>query len=186
MTAQQLNDYYKSVTKGSLNVTIKAEISRIAKSYGVTIRSGRCRNCYLDALLECYRLQKMKEKTGETTVTRGGRFVFLQMRPVSVAGRTYSTLTPESVIRKLFAQNPRLAGVLYRRIETTAKAEEVAEVAEPEPVVTEKTAEQVYDEITTPLPTTSDTDDTEEVEEVEEQTTEQGDTAETMTKDREE
>lgn len=183
MTAQQLNEYYKTVTKGSLNAQVKAEISRIAKSYGVTIRSGRCRNCYLDALLECYRLQKMKEKTGETTVTRGGRFVFLQMRPVSVAGRTYSALTPESVIRKLFAQNPRLAGVLYRRIETTAKVAEAAEAAEPEPVATEKTAEEVYDEITASLPKTSDTDDTDEVEE---QTTEQGDTAETMTKDREE
>lgn len=180
MTAQQLNEFYKTVTKGSLNAQVKAEISRIAKSYGVTIRSGRCRNCYLDALLECYRLQKMKEKTGETTVTRGGRFVFLQIRPVSVAGRTYSALTPESVIRKLFAQNPRLAGVLYRRIETAAKVEQTAE---PEPVATEKTAEEVYDEITAPLPTTSDTDDTEELEE---QTTEQSETAETITNDTEE
>jgi len=185
MTAQQINEYYKTVTAGSLNATIKAEISRIAKSYGVTIRSGRCRNCYLDALLECYRLQKMKEKTGETTVTRGGRFVFLQIRPVSVAGRTYSALTPESVIRKLFAQNPRLAGVLYRRIETTAKVEEVTEeIPKVEEVkAEEKTAEQVYNEITAPLPTMSDTDDTEEVTE---ETMEQGDTADTITNDTEE
>lgn len=101
--------------KVKLTAADKRTIEALCAEYGVTLRKNtNCKNCWIDAVMQCYHAAKYKATPDSTKTAKQGGFRFLKPSAVKVDGwGEFSASTPESKVRALQLNNPRLFYTLY-------------------------------------------------------------------------
>lgn len=122
--SDRIRDLLAKFQRNTMAPQDKKEAEQIAKEYGVKIRRSKCKNCYTDALVECYRLSIRAEERATPSPIRY-RYRYKLSCPVRVDGYgTYSADSSRQACENLRLRNPQLFWQIFDR-------EEVVEENEP-------------------------------------------------------